>query len=217
MPTPHQSAAPLANAGGGHGCGIATGRAGAAYVRWGPRIGPQRMSSPSAVVPGNERVALGGIFEVDEHPGRRRVRSLKRFEAVVAVLEEQLPVAVLGEQRRRLPAVVEALLHLPDVVLPSFGRDGDERVSLGPREAHQLVEGHADRADPPVTALREPGGQRRVAAPRARQEVADPERGLVARGGRTGRREVEALLPAGHGPTAPAAAVGTVVTLGGAV
>ena len=39
----------------GDGCGIATGRAGAADVRWGPRIGPQRMSPRRVVAHLDER------------------------------------------------------------------------------------------------------------------------------------------------------------------
>ncbi len=98
----------------------------------------------------------------------------ERLVAVIAVLEEQPTFLVLGQEGRRLPTVFEALRHGGDVALPLLGLDGHERVVLGAGEAHEILERHLQRPEPPVLILREAGRERRVVAAPAGEEIADP-------------------------------------------
>ena len=134
---------------------------------------------------------LFGIVEPEEDPRVVRALPCQGLVAVVTVLQEQSAVIELGEQRRRLPSVLEALLHGADIGLPFVFVDRDEDVVVGTGERHQELERQPQRPQPPVLTLREPGGERGVAAPAAGQEFAHPERQLVVGSGLERRGHAE--------------------------
>ena len=83
---------------------------------------------------------------------------------MVAVLQQQAAVLPLREQRRRLPPVVDALLHRVDVVLPLVWLDVAQGIGFGTREPFEVDDRQLHRTEPPV---RLPAAARRR-APRCR-------------------------------------------------
>src|SRR5690348_10755169 len=74
-------------------------------------------------------VAVAGIVEPDDDPRMGRARAYECFVPVVAVFQPEMIVVVPGQQGRRLPALLDALVERLDVVLPLFGFD--RNVDIG--------------------------------------------------------------------------------------
>src|SRR5205085_9782335 len=74
-----------------------------------------------------EAVAVGRIVEEDQHPRLGGALTLQSLVAMVAVLQEQPAVLVLGEKWRRFPSLFQTLCHLADVGFPVVLVDGHER------------------------------------------------------------------------------------------
>src|SRR2546423_1152900 len=82
-----------------------------------PRRSPSCMetrfpkASPLRLLVEAKSISVGRVVEVHEHPRIGYAFALQRLVAMVAILQQQTAVLILGEQRRGLPALFDALLH----------------------------------------------------------------------------------------------------------
>ena len=141
-----------------------------------------------------EAVAFVEAGEVHERPRVRHAFAHERLVPVVAVLQEEATVLPLREQRRRLPAVVDALLHRADVVVPLLRVDVAERFVFGTGERSRSTTGSCTGPNHQWGSRAERGGEHRVVAAAAGEELADPARDLLVAlvGGRGSSGETEA-------------------------
>src|SRR5436190_6345464 len=85
-------------------------------------------------------VTLARVVEQDQRPRVGLAGAHERLVPVVAVLEEQPPIPVLGEQWGWFPAVLEARFHRADVPVPVARFDRALCLAFGAGEAHEIVD-----------------------------------------------------------------------------
>jgi hypothetical protein len=131
-------------------------------------------------------VALLSLSEPDHGPGHLTASAADRLNAVVAVLEGQLAIALSDDYRRGVPTLLGQLVQSIDPVIPIlFVHWAEDWVAGRPGEAMKLIDRQLDWTGPPAEFSTELLGQDGVIATRAGQESSHPGCQLVLLGGRS--------------------------------